>query len=117
MKRKKMPHLLQGEFSLLKKKIKKEYRSKLQLLKSDDVWYKIVIEGAEKDFEFLNIKDFVPTDLREMHDYISPSKEQLSFATEKYGEFTPFILVLEFLLIPLYEKAYTKAIKELEIEI
>lgn len=116
MTTKKLPSLLQGEFSLLKKKIKREYRSNLKLLKSDDEWYKIVIEGAEKDFEFLNIKDFVPTDLREMHDYISPTKEQLSFVTEKYGEYTTFTVVLELLLIPLYEKVYTKAIKELEIE-
>lgn len=86
-------------------------------MESDDVWYKIVIEGAERNFEFLNIKDFVPTDLREMYDYISPTKEQLSFVTEKYGEYTVFTVVLEFLLIPLYEKVYTKAIKELEIEI
>ncbi|MEJ1517728.1 hypothetical protein R3O67_31610 [Bacillus cereus] len=116
MTTKKLPSLLQGEFSWLKKKIKKEYHSNLELLKSDDEWYKIVIDGAEKDFEFLNIKDFVPTDLREMYEYVNPTKEQLYFATEKYGEYTTFTVVLEFLLIPLYEKVYTKAIKELEIE-
>lgn len=115
MTRKKLPYLLQGEFSRVKNSLKKMYQNKVIQLKSDEEWYKNVIVKPDEVFSFLYDENFIYSDLQTMYNFIKPSQEEIRYVEEKYGENHPYFVVIEYLLIPLYQRAYEKAILELEV--
>lgn len=114
MKRKKLPYMLKGEFSWVKNNIKKVYKNNVELLESDDEWYKNVISNPDKTWFFLYDANLIFSDLELMFNYVEPSEEQMSHVEEKYGERHPYFAVIEYLLVPLYQRAYDKALMELK---
>ncbi|MFS0815376.1 hypothetical protein ABC382_00210 [Lysinibacillus sp. 1P01SD] len=111
-----LPYVLQGCFSLIKNTIKKRYANNINTLKSDDEWYKNVIIESNNQFSFLYNGDFVCSDLEAIVGYIK-SKLTLSdmrYIKEKYGELHYYYIALEFVIIPIYQRSYDKALKELE---
>ncbi|MFY0516421.1 hypothetical protein ACOMCU_01130 [Lysinibacillus sp. UGB7] len=115
MAKKKLPYPLQGHFSLVKNDMKKKYKHQPNTLNTDEGWYENVILNADNFFDYLYSPSFVYGDLKVMFDYISPSLTLANFrgVREKYGELHRYHIVMEYVLLPLYERAYAKAVKEL----
>lgn len=114
--RKSLPHLLQGHFSYVKNSIKQRYKKDLQKLKTNDTWYKTVISESDESFSYLYKKDFVCSDLHVIVDYVRDTitLTQLRELKEKYGELHYYYIAMEFVIKPMYQRAYDKAINELE---
>lgn len=116
MVRETMPHLLKGHFSFVKNKIKKRYSNNIDVLKSDTEWYQNVIIEPDNFFNYLFTKDFVCSDLREIVDYAKKklALTDMRYLKEKYGEISYYYIALEYVIVPIYQRAYEKAIIELE---
>lgn len=116
MTRNPLPHLLQGHFSYVKNSIKQRFKKDLQKLKTNDIWYKTVISESDECFSCLYNKDFICSDLHVIVDYVRDTitLTQLREIKEKYGELHYYYIAMEFVIKPMYQRAYDKAINELE---
>lgn len=116
MKPKSLPYPLKGHFSFVKNEIKKQYKNNVVLLSSEDEWYENVIGKSDSYFGYLYSEDFIYSDLKAIVEYVK-SKLTLSdirHVKEKYGELHYYHIAMEYVIVPLYQRAYNKAVKELQ---
>lgn len=116
MTRKTLPYLLEGHFSFVKHEIKKQYKNNVELLSSENEWYENVLGKSDSYFEFLYNESFIYSDLKAIVEYVKPklTLSHMRHIKEKYGELHYYYIAMEYVIVPLYQRAYDKAIKELK---